>query len=187
MAKAPADIEALREACRTTSSAYEMTFAALRTGEADTAGHGNYALATGAAVGRPFEAGEMCWMDAGFSVEGFWSDFSRAAVLGPASADQREAQRRISEITAAGVAMVRPGVPEAEIAAAVNERVHGVGLRVTSWTSDLAGRIGHGIGYDITDPPHVSETDPTVLEPGMVVSIEPGVATDFGLFHIGRT
>lgn len=56
-------------------------------------------------------------------------------------------------------------------------------LPVTVQLSTEAGRIGHRIGLDMTEPPHVSETDATILEPGMVVSIEPGFATAAGIFH----
>jgi Xaa-Pro dipeptidase len=66
----------------------------------------------------------------------------------------------------------------------LNQRVAALGLPVTSSVSGLAGRVGHGLGLDITEPPHISEHDPTVLEAGMVITIEPGVATEFGIFHV---
>jgi Xaa-Pro aminopeptidase len=125
----------------------------------------------------------MLWFDAGCSVQGFWSDFSRAGVVGRPTAEQRQAQRRIVDLTARGVALVKPAVPVAEIAWVVQEGVRDIGLPAEVVTSDLAGRVGHGIGYDITEPPHVSVDDPTILAPGMVITIEPGVATSFGLFH----
>lgn len=58
-----------------------------------------------------------------------------------------------------------------------------IGIPIDAATSDLAARVGHGVGFDITEPPHVSPVDPTILAPGMVITIEPGVATPFGLFH----
>jgi Xaa-Pro aminopeptidase len=207
MIKSPEDVAALRRACALTAAAYASVFARARAGSVDrdlvremrsameeggggaawvliTSGPGSYALATGVATGRALERGDMVWIDAGCRVGGFWSDFSRAGVVGGPSSEQTEAHARISAITRRGVAMVRPGVPVAEIAAALDEAVAGIGLPVTSWTSHLAGRVGHGIGYDVTEPPHVSVHDPTVLQPGMVVSIEPAVATEFGLFHV---
>lgn len=206
MVKSAEDVEALRTACRLTAESFETTLAGVRAGDLDTtvvrrmetvmtdgggarpwvlitAGAGNYALATGWPVGRAVETGDMVWMDAGCSVDGFWSDFSRAGVVGGPSAEQADGWRAIVELTERGIAMVRPGVPVADIAASMNEGVHALGLPVVSWTSDLAGRVGHGIGYDVTEPPHVSTNDPTILEVGMVISVEPGVATETGLFH----
>ena len=206
MVKASWEIDAVRRACRITAAAYEATFAEAVEGMVDraaarsletamvagggqapwvlvTSGVGNYELATGAPMDRELQAGDMLWFDAGCRVEGFWSDFSRAGVIGKATASQREAQRAIIELTAQGVAMVRPGVPVADIAASVDAGVRSIGVPVIARTSELAGRVGHGIGYDITEPPHVSPSDPTVLEAGMIISIEPGVATEDGLFH----
>jgi Xaa-Pro aminopeptidase len=48
----------------------------------------------------------------------------------------------------------------------------------------LAARVGHGLGLLVNELPSLNETDQTVLEAGMVVTIEPGVATSFGTFHI---
>jgi Xaa-Pro aminopeptidase len=206
MYKTDDDIAAIRRACRITAAAYGETFKSTRADELDgqvaarlsaamvahgghdpwvlvASGPGNYALATGAPLGRRLALGDMLWFDAGCSVQGFWSDFSRAGVVGRPSAEQRDAQRLIAELTATGVAMVRSGVPVAEIASVVDEGVRDVGLPVEVATSESAGRVGHGIGYDITEPPHVSVDDPTILAPGMVITIEPGVATSFGLFH----
>jgi Xaa-Pro dipeptidase len=206
MIKTEDDIAAIRRACLITARAYRDTFRVARAGDIDrmlvarlgaamtarnghapwvliASGAGNYALATGAPHDRRLQPGDMLWFDAGCSVDGFWSDFSRAGVVGRPSADQREAQRRIVELTARGIAMVRPGMAVAEIAALVNAGVREIGLPVEVATSDQAARVGHGIGYDVTEPPHVSVDDSTVLEPGMVITIEPGVATSFGLFH----
>jgi Xaa-Pro aminopeptidase len=132
---------------------------------------------------RVLEPGDMVWLDSGCTVGGLWSDFGRAGVVGGPGSEQAEAQRQVVEMTNDGVAMVRPGRPVAEIAAALNERVRAVGLPVTSSISGLAGRVGHGVGFDMTEPPHISEEDTTVLEPGMTITIEPGFATAYGLFH----
>ena len=79
-------------------------------------GRGRYHLASGFPGSRPVEPGDMVWMDAGCSVGGYWSDYSRAAVVGGTSSEQREAQALLCEATDAGVRLIRPGVPGAEIA-----------------------------------------------------------------------
>jgi Xaa-Pro aminopeptidase len=126
----------------------------------------------------------MVWMDAGTSVDGYWSDYSRAAVVGGPSVAQREAQTLVQEATQAGVRLIRPGVPIAEVAAASEDRLAGFTSPITSSISGLAGRVGHGIGLDSTEPPHVTQSNPERLMEGMVISVEPGVATEDGLFHI---
>lgn len=207
MIKSSADIAALREACRITADALERTILGARAGTTDraaaiavqghmtgagasdpwvaiAAGRGSYDLATGVGHGQVLEPGDMVWMDAGCTVQGFRSDFGRAGVIGGPSGDQIDAQRQIWEITMEGVRMARPGVPVRDIAGHLNHRVEALGLPLTSSVSGLAGRVGHGLGLDTTEPPHISEQDPTVLEAGMVITIEPGVATEFGIFHV---
>jgi Xaa-Pro aminopeptidase len=204
--KQPWDVAAMRRACACTAEGYERLFATVGQGDVErevalrmvvetaraggdapwvaiTSGPGRYDTLMGAGGDRRLDAGDMVWLDSGCTVDGLWSDFGRAAVVGGPTNDQLDAQQRIIEITAYGVGLVRPGRPVAEIAAAVNERVRAIGLPITSDISGLAGRVGHGVGLELTEPPHLSEADPTILARGMTITIEPGVATGFGLFH----
>ena len=201
------DLDSLRRACRITAEAYEAAFAATRAGIEErevlqrltvehmrrgggagwgvvTSGPGNYDTVLGNGSDRILERGDMVWMDGGCSIDGLWSDFGRGGVIGEPSAEQRDLQRLIHEITLEGVALLRPGMPLREVAAHVNARVLALGVPITSSISGLAGRVGHGMGFDATEPPHVSEEDETILEPGMVITMEPGVATGYGIFHV---
>jgi Xaa-Pro dipeptidase len=45
------------------------------------------------------------------------------------------------------------------------------------------GRYGHGLGLAVTEPPHVAQFDDTVIEPGMVLTVEPGMWTEDGMYH----
>jgi Xaa-Pro aminopeptidase len=47
-----------------------------------------------------------------------------------------------------------------------------------------AMRYGHGIGLVTTEPPHLAAYDNTIIEPGMVLSIEPAMITEFGRFCV---
>ena len=38
------------------------------------------------------------------------------------------------------------------------------------------GRMGHGLGMELTEWPSVMPGDDTLLEPGMVLTIEPGMS-----------
>jgi Xaa-Pro aminopeptidase len=205
--RSAADLEAQRRACDITSEALQATLAWARAGVTEvevahrmrlemvaaggadawvglTSGTGNYDTILGFGTGRELEPGDMLWMDAGCSFGGFCSDFGRAGVVGGASREQLDAHAAIVDITQRAVAMVRPGALVSEIAAFCNSELDALRLPVTSPLSHLAGRVGHGVGLDTTEPPHVAEYDPTVLATGMVIAIEPGVATDFGVFHV---
>lgn len=207
MLKSEAEIACLRRACAILSDAYARTFTAVREGTTEretanclrahfenegagdswiliTSGPGNYDLATKLAEPRPIQRGDMVWIDAGCAVDGYWSDFSRAAVVGEPAAEQLHAQEAIRQITWEAIQKVRPGVRASELARICNTRLAGLGFPIASSISSLASRVGHGVGLDVTEPPHIAEYDQTVLEPGMVITIEPGVATEYGTFHI---
>ena len=46
---------------------------------------------------------------------------------------------------------------------------------VTGISSHIGGRMGHGQGMMVTEPPSITSDDDTVLEPGFVLSTEPGL------------
>ena len=46
------------------------------------------------------------------------------------------------------------------------------------------GRAGHGVGLQLTEPPSIAGCDSTVLQPGMVITCEPGYVCDLGCFDI---
>lgn len=207
MRKSAAEIACVREACAATTRAYDLTFEQARAGmtEADiarlmtvasleagggspwviiTSGAGNYDLASKLPSRRRLEPGDFVWMDSGCTAGGYWSDFGRAGVVGGPTAEQRDAQARIHDITMLGVDAIRPGITTGEVAHRCNEALTRLDLPVTSCVSDLAARVGHGLGLMTTELPHVAEDDETVLEPGMILTVEPGVATPFGIFHV---
>jgi Xaa-Pro dipeptidase len=207
MVKSPWEISCIRQACDTTSEAYQATFRSARAGipERDvylamkdylvqhsdgtvflaiTSGSGNYDLVTKPPENRPLVSGDLVWMDAGCTVNGYWSDYSRAGIVGPPSDEQCSAQDAIHRITKEAVAMVRPGVRASWIWQFCLKELEALFFPITSSITQLAARVGHGMGLDMTEPPHLGPHDQTVLQEGMVITIEPGVATTYGTFHV---
>ena len=50
---------------------------------------------------------------------------------------------------------------------------------MSTWT---ARRYGHGSGLHTTEPPYISPDDDTLLEPGMIIHIEPGCIEKDGIY-----
>ena len=142
-----------------------------------TSGSDGYGRFVSGPRDRTLERGDMLWADLGFTADGYWSDYCRAAVVGGATPQQVDRQRRITEATAAGVAMCRPGVAIADIAREVRRTSEHLGLAGLGF-----GRLGHGIGLNATEPPSVVEHDSTILERGMVITIEPAATYEDGLY-----
>jgi Xaa-Pro aminopeptidase len=76
----------------------------------------------------------------------------------------------VYEATEAGLAAVRPGWTAADAWRAM-AAVLDPGGRVET----PVGRMGHGVGLDITEPPSVAVGDETVLEAGMALTLEPSL------------
>ena len=75
----------------------------------------------------------------------------------------------VLEATQAGFAAARPGATAADLFHAMDRIVTG-----GAGGSD-AGRLGHGLGMQLTEWPSLIPDDHTVLEPGMVLTLEPGI------------
>jgi Xaa-Pro aminopeptidase len=142
-----------------------------------TSGAGSYDRFVAGPRDRRLERGDMLWADLGFTADGYWSDFCRAAIVGGPTPHQRDRQARIAEATAVGTAMARPGVATADIARAMRAALARLGLPTLGF-----GRLGHGIGLTATEPPSVVEHDPTILEAGQVITCEPAASLDDGLY-----
>jgi len=204
--KSDAEISCVRKACAIVADSYSHTFKSVRVGMTEreiyqtmqhgisveggdiflaiTSGAANYDLVSKSPEDRIVHSGEMVWMDAGCRVSGYWSDYSRAGVLGQPSDQQKRAQEEILNTTAAAISAIRPGVKCSELARLCLDRLAALPLVITSSVAARAGRIGHGIGLNMTEPPHLSMQDDTPLAVGMVVSVEPGIATEYGTFHV---
>ena len=201
------EIARIRQACAITSTAYDQAYASMHAGMTEkeaaqriknamlaqgaedtwllmTSGAGNYDLISRGPGARQLVKGDFVYIDCGCSVAGYWSDFDRVGVVGSPTPSQLDAQHVAEEITRAGVDLVRPGASTRQIAMVCAQAIKRFPYPVTSDIGYLAARIGHGVGITAIEPPNIAEYEDTILEPGMVITIEPGVATDFGVFHV---
>src|SRR3954453_21785667 len=196
--KSPAEIDRLRAAFAAADRVYARLFAGeLRAGETErelahritrmlleegadepgwvmlTTGRGHYGRLLSTPRDRRIEPGEMVWLDLACRVDGYWSDHSRAGIVGGApTAEQVELQERVVAATHAGIAAVRPGATLGEIAAAA--MLAG---------EPVPGRVGHGVGLATTEPPDVIAGSSEPAVPGMVFTIEPLAVREFGMFQ----
>ncbi len=138
------------------------------------AGPGGYADVISPAGPQALRAGDVLMLDTGLVRDGYFCDFDRNFSIGPPTAQVRNAHARLIEATQAGLAAARPGATAADVFHAMDRIVtDGAG------GSD-AGRLGHGLGMQLTEWPSLIPDDHTVLEPGMVLTLEPGLETGPG-------
>lgn len=133
----------------------------------------NAALPHARPTDRLMEQGDLVVIDVGGLVDGYRSDMTRTFVIGgPDAADDTavEIHRLVTEAQAAGVATVRPGIEAREVDEACRSIIRDAGH------GDHFGHgTGHGVGLDIHELPSVHATDTAILQPGHVLTVEPGV------------
>lgn len=143
-------------------------------------GPGNYDRISARPTNRVIKKGDLVWIDAGVIYNGYWTDYCRAGVVGGATAEQRRLQSIIHETSMKACEVIAPGVPVAEIYNTCAKVFLEHGL---PWSFEC-GRAGHGIGLQLTEAPSLARCDKTILESGMVVTVEPGYVNDLGCFDI---
>lgn len=100
----------------------------------------------------------------------YHSDLTRPVFLGKMSALHKKIQGIVWDAQRAGIRKAGPGVPVSEVDAACRSHItqHGYG--------DFFGHgTGHGVGLEIHEAPTVGGRSKTVLKPGMVITVEPGI------------
>ncbi len=125
------------------------------------------ALADVYASERALAPGDLIRFDLGCVYQGYRSDISRTAVLGPPSDKQRRYYDAVRDGEIAAIAAMKPGVPVSQI--------FETAMRVTrerGMPHYERHHVGHGIGLEPYDPPTINAATQTPLEPGMVFCVE---------------
>jgi Xaa-Pro aminopeptidase len=110
--------------------------------------------------------------------DGYFCDFNRNFAIGAVDGTVATAHERLIDAVDAAAQIARPGATAAQLFHAMDAIV-GKGGEPDGGTQ--AGRLGHGLGMQLTEWPSLIPSDHTCLEPGMVLTIEPSIATPGGL------
>lgn len=114
--------------------------------------------------------GDTFMLSLGCAVGGRFVEGERTFVLGEPSAEQRRYHDTVRRAQAEGAAAIAPGIRCSDSNARCLDVIRGEGLGAF-----LRHRQGHGIGLGMHEPPWLEDGDPTPLQPGMIVSNEPGL------------
>lgn len=128
------------------------------------------ALPHGVASDRRIERGDLVVIDEGALYRYYHSDITRTVVVGAPSEKQKEIYEIVLEAQKKGVEAARPGITAKELDTAVRNVIAEYG-----YGDYFIHSTGHGVGLEIHEWPRVSQQDETVLKPGMVITIEPGI------------
>ncbi len=129
---------------------------------------------------RIIEPGDLIMFDTGATFDGYWCDFDRYCSFGKAEAEAQRAYEVVWEATQAGLEAVRPDVTTSELWEKMTEVMTAAG-----GSDGHVGRLGHGLGMQLTEWPSITPDDGTPLKEGMVITLEPGMswATGKSMVH----
>jgi Xaa-Pro aminopeptidase len=113
---------------------------------------------------------ELVVLDQGAILRDYCSDMTRTVFLGRSSARVRALYSAVLHAQAAAIAAIRPGISAATVDAAARKVFEQSGLE-----RFFTHSTGHGLGLEIHEMPRLGRGEETLLEAGMVVTVEPGV------------
>ena len=128
------------------------------------------ALPHGVASDRRIKKGDLVVIDEGAVYRHYHSDMTRTIVVGSPNEKQREIYEIVLEAQRKGVEEARPGITAKELDTMVRDVIAEYG-----YGDYFIHSTGHGVGLEIHEWPRVSQQDETVLKPGMVITVEPGI------------
>lgn len=194
MIKTGAEIERIRRICRIAGDAYrtlpgriyieDTERDACRRLHADLIERGADAIPYLAGVSGPggvpqiisapgdrrLKEEDLLFIDTGSTCDGYFCDFDRNYAVGDVSGAAKQAHHVAWDATEAGIKAARPGATAEDLW----RSMAGV-LSAGGSIRNNVGRLGHGLGLQLTEPPSNMPGDRTVLQPGMVLTIEPGM------------
>jgi Xaa-Pro dipeptidase len=194
MVKSEAEIDKTRYVCQLVSDGFEAFGGNASTGDVEReifravridllsrgadevpylvggSGPGGPVEVIGPPTDRILEAGDVLMMDTGTVFDGYFSDFDRNFAFGFVEDAARRAYDVVYQAMEAGLAAARPGATAADLWAAMA----GV-LDAGGSSGNAVGRLGHGLGTQLTEQPSNMPGDETIMVPGMVMTLEPGM------------
>jgi len=122
------------------------------------------------ASGKPLREGELALLDMGAVYEGYCSDITRTFAVGEVDRERKRVFTVALSAQEAALATIKPGVKASDVDRAARAVIEAEGLG-----KYFPHITGHGVGLSIHEAPILDRGVDTVLSPGMVVTVEPGV------------
>jgi Xaa-Pro aminopeptidase len=125
------------------------------------------------AGGRTIGAGELVVIDAGCTVDGYASDYTRTFATGPLDGEAKEAYEIVLLAQQRALDGIRAGLSGVDADALARGVIDG-----SPFSGAMGHGLGHGLGLDVHELPRMSTESKDVLEIRNVVTVEPGVYLD---------
>lgn len=119
---------------------------------------------------KKFENGDFITIDIGAVYNGYHSDMTRTVALGHVSERQREVYDLVLQAQSKAIENIKPGVLCKEVDDIARSFIYKNG-----YEGCFEHALGHGVGLEIHEKPSLSARSKDGLNPGTVVTVEPGI------------
>ena len=130
----------------------------------------NSAMPHAVPTDKKLEQGDFLTMDFGCLYHGYCSDMTRTVVIGKASEKQRKVYDTVLLAQKTAMDQMRPGMTGRQIDALARDVI-----REAGYGEYFGHSLGHSVGLEIHERPVFSKNEKTVIQPGMVITVEPGI------------
>ena len=192
--KSTAEIEKIKHICQLTSQGFKDLNHLLKAGESEhenckrfkqhllslgvddtpymVAGSGKdgYGSIIMGPENKIIEEGDLFIVDTGSVFDSYFCDFDRNYAFGFICDEAKKAYQVVFDATDAGFKAAQVGNTTSDVYHAMNNVMQKGGALGNS-----VGRLGHGLGLQLTEWPSNTATDNTILEPGVILTLEPGM------------
>lgn len=127
-------------------------------------------LPHGVASDKILQQGDFVKLDFGALYDGYCSDITRTVVLGEPNEQQKQIYNIVLEAQLRALDHLKPGMSGKEADALARDLI-----REKGYGDQFGHTLGHGLGLYIHEAPRLSALSDDRLEPGMVVTVEPGI------------
>lgn len=118
----------------------------------------------------PIKNGDSIIIDIGCKKDSYSSDMTRTFFFQEVSEKSREVYETVKEANLLAIQAAKPGNRFSDVDKAARDYISAKG-----YGEYFTHRTGHGIGIDVHEPEDVSSSNDSILKPGMIFSIEPGI------------
>ena len=122
--------------------------------------------------------GNILIIDTGSTLNGYYCDFDRNFGFGNINQKSLDAYNKLWNATEKTLEIIKPGISCKEVYESLSKNLF------SSNVKSSVGRMGHGFGLQLTEPPSIMIDDNTILEKNMILALEPSIEIENDLMLV---
>ena len=122
--------------------------------------------------------GDILIIDTGSTLNGYYCDFDRNFGFGNINQKSLDAYNKLWNATEKTLEIIKPGISCKEVYESLSKNLF------SSNVKSKVGRMGHGFGLQLTEPPSIMIDDNTILEKNMILALEPSIEIENDLMLV---